>query len=159
MNPEVGLLLTLGLLLLSHVCLVLVVDEINDWRPRVTVVDIIAESWGVNDAELDLELLLFKLCLDYLDLCQFVELLVVAPRVIFGRGQLGGEERVDQGGLAQARFTYKGSTRARLDNTMKRTDYHHGEMSTVLGDDFVPLLNSRDLNIYCNDYGTEHEPG
>lgn len=107
MNPEVGLLLTLGLLLLSHVCLVLVVNEVDDWRPRVTVVDIIAESWGVNDAELDLELLLFKLCLDYLDLCQFVELFVVAPRIIFGRGQLGGEERVDEGGLAQARFPYR----------------------------------------------------
>ena len=105
MDPEVGLLPTLGLLFLSHVGLVLVIDEIDDWGPRVTVVDIVSESGGVNDGELDFELLLLKLRLDDLDLGKFVELLVVTPRVVLGRRQLGGEERVDESGLAETRFT------------------------------------------------------
>jgi hypothetical protein len=124
MDPEVGLLPTLGLLFLSHIGLVLVIDEIDDWGPRVTVVDIVAESWGVNDAELDFELLLLELGLDYLDLGKLVELLVVTPGVVFGRRQLGSEERVHESGLAKTRFT----------------DYHHGEVCTMLGDDFVPLV-------------------
>ena len=106
MDPEVGLLLTLRLLLLSHVSLVLVIDEIDDRGPRVTVVDIVAESGGINDGELDFELLLLKLCLDYLDLGKLVELLVVTPGVVFGGRQLGSEESVDESGLAEARFAY-----------------------------------------------------
>lgn len=106
MNPEVGLILALRLLFLSHVGLVLVIDEIDDWGPRVTVVDIVPESRGVDDSELDFELLLLKLCLDYLDLGQLVELFVVTPMVVLGRRQLGGEERVDEGGLAETRFTW-----------------------------------------------------
>lgn len=105
MNPEVGLLLALRLLFLSHVGLVLVIDEIDDWGPRVAVVDIVPESRSVDDTELDFELLLLKLRLDDLDLGQLVELLVVTPVVVFGRRQLGGEERVDEGGLAETRFT------------------------------------------------------
>lgn len=105
MDPEVGLLLTLGLLFLSHIGLVLIVDEIDDWGPRVTVVDIVPKSGGVNDGELDFELLLLKLGLDDLDLGKLVELLVVTPRVVLGRRQLGGKERVDEGGLAETRFT------------------------------------------------------
>ena len=85
MDPEVGLLPTLGLLFLSHIGLVLVIDEIDDWGPRVAVVDIVSESGGVNDGELDFELLLLKLRLDDLDLGKFVELLVVTPRVVLGR--------------------------------------------------------------------------
>lgn len=105
-DPEVGLLLTLRLLLLSHVSLVLVIDEIDDRGPRVTVVDIVAESGGINDGELDFELLLLKLGLDYLDLGKLVELLVVTPGVVFGGRQLGSEESVDESGLAEARFAY-----------------------------------------------------
>lgn len=106
MHSEVGLLLALRLLFLSHVSLVLVIDEIDDRGPRITVVDIVAESRGVNDTELDFELFLLKLRLDDLDLGQLVELLVVTPRVILGRRQLGGEERVDKSGLAKTGFTY-----------------------------------------------------
>ena len=104
-NPEVGLFPTLGLLFLSHIGLVLVVDEINNWGPRITVVDIIPKAGSVDDGELDFELLLFELCLDYLDLSQLVELLVMTPRVVLGRRQLGSEKSVDKSGLAQTRFT------------------------------------------------------
>lgn len=103
-NPEVSLLLALRLLFLSHVGLMLVVDEIDDWGPRVTVVDIVPESRSVDDGELDFELLLLKLCLDDLDLGQLVQLLVVTLIVVPGRRQLGSEERVDQSGLAETRF-------------------------------------------------------
>ena len=34
----------------------------------------------------------------------------------------------------------KHSTWARFEKMTKRTDYHHGEVCTMLGDDFVSLL-------------------
>ena len=120
-DPEVSLLRTLRLLFLSHVGLVLVIDEIDDWRPRVTVVDIVTKTGCVNDGELDFELLLFKLCLDDLDLGELVELLVVAPGVVLGRRQLGSEEGVDESGLAETRFTcvFKNMVRRRLNPTTR----------------------------------------
>jgi len=68
MHTQVGLLSTLRLLLLPHVCFMLVVDEVDDWAPRVAVVDIITKSGSVNDGELDLEGLLLELGLDDFDL-------------------------------------------------------------------------------------------
>ena len=117
MDPEVGFLPTLGLLFLSHIGLVLIIDEIDDWGPRVTVVDVVSESGGVNDGELDFELLLLKLRLDDLDLGELVELLVVTPRVVLGRRQLGGKERVDESGLAETRFTCIGKHSRGLGST------------------------------------------
>ena len=67
-HPEVNLTLPLRLLFLSHVKLVLVIDEIDNWSPRVPVVDIVAKARGVNHGQLDLESLFFKLGLDDLDL-------------------------------------------------------------------------------------------
>ena len=49
MNALVKLLQPLRLLLLTHVALVLVVHKINDGRPRVLVVDIVAEPRRVDD--------------------------------------------------------------------------------------------------------------
>jgi hypothetical protein len=89
MDPQIRLFIPLGLLLLTHVRLMLIVDEFDDGHPRVTVVDVVTEAGGINDSELDFELLLFKLCLDDLDLSQLVKLLVVPPVVVFGRGELG----------------------------------------------------------------------
>ena len=89
MNAKVALLATLGLLLLNHVGLVLVVNEVDYGRPRVPVVDIVTKAGGIDDCKLDLELLLLELSLNDLDLSKFVELLVVASGVVFGRGQLG----------------------------------------------------------------------
>lgn len=65
---QIGLLCTLRLLLLPHICFMLVVDEVDDWTPRVTVVDIITKAGGVDDGELDLERLLLELGLDDFDL-------------------------------------------------------------------------------------------
>jgi hypothetical protein len=46
----------------------LVVNEVDDGRPRVSVVDIVTESGSVNYGELDFKLLLLELSLDYLHL-------------------------------------------------------------------------------------------
>jgi hypothetical protein len=88
-DTKVTLLATLGLLLLNHVRLMLVVNEVDDGGPRVAVVDIVTETGGVDYSELDLKLLLLELSLDDLDFRELVELLVVASVVIFRGGELG----------------------------------------------------------------------
>ena len=50
---KVDLLLALGLLLLEHVRLVLVIEELDDGLPRVAVVDVVAEARGVDDCQAD----------------------------------------------------------------------------------------------------------
>ena len=52
-DTEVDLVLTAGLLLLKHVRLVLVVEELNDGHPRVAVVNIVAESGSVDNGQAD----------------------------------------------------------------------------------------------------------
>ena len=106
-DAEVDLLLALGLLLLAHVRLVLVVNEVDDGSPRVTVVDVVAEARGVDDGELRLELLLLELGLDDLHLGELVELLLVPLRVVLGRGELRGEERVDERRLSEPGLAYR----------------------------------------------------
>ena len=49
MNTKVGLVSPQRLLLLSHVCLMLVIDKVDNRRPRVAVIDVVAEARGVND--------------------------------------------------------------------------------------------------------------
>jgi len=67
----------------------LVVNEFHDREPRVSVVDVVAEAGSVNDCELHFELLLLKLCLDYFNLGELVELLVVTLRVVLGGREFG----------------------------------------------------------------------
>jgi hypothetical protein len=52
-DTEVNLVCTARLLLLEHVGLVLVVEELDDGLPRVAIVDVVAETRGVNDGEAD----------------------------------------------------------------------------------------------------------
>ena len=85
MDPEVNLLLTLGLLLLPHIRLMLVVNEVDNRRPRVPVVHVVTESGAVNDGEFSLELLLLELSLNNLDLGELVKLLIVTFGVRLGR--------------------------------------------------------------------------
>jgi hypothetical protein len=49
-------------------------------------------------------LFLLELSLDDLDFRELVELFVVTSVVIFRSGELGREERVDEGGLSQTRL-------------------------------------------------------
>jgi hypothetical protein len=50
MDTEIDLLSPARLLLLEHVRLMLVVEELDDGLPRITVVDIVAEARGVDDS-------------------------------------------------------------------------------------------------------------
>ena len=52
MDPQVLLVGTKRLLLLAHEGLMLVVDEINDRRPAIAIVDVVAEARCVDDREL-----------------------------------------------------------------------------------------------------------
>lgn len=52
-DTQVDLVISAGLLLLQHVGLVLVVEELDDGHPGVPVVDIVAESRGVDNSQAD----------------------------------------------------------------------------------------------------------
>lgn len=52
-DTEVDLVLAAGLLLLEHVGLVLVVEELDNGHPGVAVVDIVTEARGVNHGQAD----------------------------------------------------------------------------------------------------------
>ena len=67
-NAKVALLRTLRLLLLSHINFVLIINEIDDGCPRVAVVHVVAETWGINHGEFDFERLLLEFSLDDVDL-------------------------------------------------------------------------------------------
>lgn len=82
-NSQIRLLISLWLLFLSHIGLVLVINKFNDGGPRVGVVDVVTESGGINDGELDFELFLLELGLDDFDFSQLVELLMMTPIVVF----------------------------------------------------------------------------
>lgn len=51
MDAHIDLVSTAGLLLLEHVGLVLVIQELDDGLPGVTVVDIVAEAGGIDDGQ------------------------------------------------------------------------------------------------------------
>ena len=53
MHTHVDLLLAMWLLLLEHVRFVLVIEELNDWLPGITVVDIVSKTRGINDGQTD----------------------------------------------------------------------------------------------------------
>ncbi len=52
-DTEVDLVLTPGLLLLKHIGLMLVVQEFDDGHPRISVVDIVAETRGIDHGQTD----------------------------------------------------------------------------------------------------------
>lgn len=48
-DSEVDLVLPARLLLLEHVRLMLVIEELNYGHPRIPVVDVVAEPGGIDD--------------------------------------------------------------------------------------------------------------
>ena len=85
MDTEVNLFPSRRLLFLPHIRFVLVVNEVDNRRPRVPVVHVVTESGAVNDGEFSLELLLLELSLNNLDLGELVKLLIVTFGVRLGR--------------------------------------------------------------------------
>jgi hypothetical protein len=53
MYPEINLIHTARLLLLQHIRLMLVVQEFDNWHPRIAVVDIVSEARRVNYGQTD----------------------------------------------------------------------------------------------------------
>lgn len=56
-DTEIDLVNTAGLLLLQHVGLMLIIQELDNWHPRVAVVDIVAETRCVDNGQSDYQLL------------------------------------------------------------------------------------------------------
>ena len=52
-NTEINFVDTAGLLLLQHIGLMLIIQELDDGHPRIAVVDIVSETWGINNSEAD----------------------------------------------------------------------------------------------------------
>jgi hypothetical protein len=117
-NTEIDLIRAARLLLLQHVRLVLVVEELNDGLPRVAVVDVVTETRSVDNSKADwavlvegdgqsngalptLEELLLELGLGDLNLDSLVHLLVVSSLVVGIVLDGGGEEGVDEGSLSE----------------------------------------------------------
>ena len=123
-HSQIDLLRASWLLLLQHVALVLIVQELDDRLPRVPVVHIVPESGGVDDGEAHFEELLLQLGLGDLDLDRLVDLLGVAAAVVGVVLDGRAEEGVDEGRLAEPRLAGD----------------HDGEGGAALGDDLVALV-------------------
>lgn len=121
-HTEVDLVLAARLLLLKHVGLVLVVEELDDGHPRIAVVDVVTEARCVDNGQADysnktcqprriigqgmqaltLEELLLELSLGDLDFDGLVNLLLVAALVVGIVLDGGREKSVDEGSLSKA---------------------------------------------------------
>lgn len=51
MHTHIDLICAAGLLLLQHVGLMLIVEELNDGLPGIAVVDVVSESGGIDDGQ------------------------------------------------------------------------------------------------------------
>ena len=94
----------LRLLLLPHIRLMLIVDEVDYGCPTVPVVHVVTESGAVNDGQLSLELFFLQLRFDDLNFGQLVQLLVVTLGVVLRWRQLCREQGIDKRRLPKTRF-------------------------------------------------------
>jgi hypothetical protein len=58
-DTQVDLIGAAWLLFLQHVRLMLIVQELDDGLPRVTVVHVVSETWGVDNGEADYQLSIY----------------------------------------------------------------------------------------------------
>lgn len=112
------------LLFLSHILFMLIIQEIHNGDPSMPVVHIITETRGIDDGQLDLEHLFFKLSLGNLDLYRLGRRLEAAFGQVLGLFDRRCEQGVDKRCLAHTRFAA----------------HHQREIRTVLGHDFVALV-------------------
>jgi hypothetical protein len=52
-NTEINLINTARLLLLQHIGLMLVIQELDNWHPGIAVVDIVAKARSIDNGEAD----------------------------------------------------------------------------------------------------------
>lgn len=174
MDTEVDLVLTAWLLLLKHVGLVLVVEELDDGHPRVAVVDIVTEARGVDDSQTDcrpekkplaitvelnasscirtLEEFLLQLSLGNFNLDSLVDLLLVSAFVVGIVLDGGRKESVDKGGLSKARLSSNLRVRAlaipRLESLTQRQQ-SFSMMQTCQTHTIIVKLAPRLATILC----------
>lgn len=158
MYTEIDFVHTAGLLLLKHIALMLIVQELDNWHPRVAVVDIVAETWSVDHGKTDcekvncclslhrlstrtLEELLLQLCLRDFDLNRLVNLLGMSALVIGVILNCGREECVDLRGVS---FAAREKVLRRTDkcclSKSRFTSNHNSERCSSFGDDLVTLI-------------------
>ena len=123
-HSQIDLLRPAWLLLLQHIALMLVIQELNDRLPAVPVVHVVTKTWCIDDGQSDLEELLLQLCFGDFDFDSLVDLLGVAAAMIGVVLDGGGEEGVDEGRLAEAGLAC----------------YHDGEGGAAFRNDLVALV-------------------
>jgi hypothetical protein len=97
--------LSLGGKLLAQVCRVLVLDVLDDGVPAAVVVDQVAVSRGVNNVELEAHAVLLDNVGDGVNLGGLSDSLI-REHTTLGVDQVGGEDGVDKGRLAQTSLTF-----------------------------------------------------
>lgn len=78
-------------------------------------------------------------------LSQFIQLLYMTTSIIFGRGQFGRKERINECGFTQTTFTFFISQGENMDKKIQtlHTNDHDCEVSPLFGDDFMFLKKSQ----------------
>lgn len=99
MDPLVELVASIRLLLLTHVRLVLIINEVDNRVPGLFVVDIVAKARRVNDRQLYFESLFFQFGFDNVNFGRLVNLFCMAARVVLVHSEFRREQGVDEGRL------------------------------------------------------------
>lgn len=92
------------------VCVVTLLDVVHNGAPRLVVVDKVAESRGINNSQAKANSSFLNIGADGLDLDGLGDNIKARTLALSGRVERGVEERVHQGRLSQAGFTYPPST-------------------------------------------------
>ena len=95
MHTGVDEVAAVGLLLLTQVRLVLVVNKVDERDPAVAVIHIVAKAGRVDNREVHTELLFLQLGTDHIDLDSLVELRHMALRIVRSGRKLSAKECVD----------------------------------------------------------------
>ena len=95
MHTGVDEVAAVGLLLLTQIRLVLVVNKVDERYPAVAVIHIVAKAGRVDNREVHTELLFLQLGTDHIDLDSLVELRHMALRIVRSGCKFSAKECVD----------------------------------------------------------------
>lgn len=88
--------------------IVALLNVVGDRAPRLVIVDKVTKSGSVNDSQAKTHTSFLNIGADGLDGDGLGNDLEAGALALLGRVQVGVEESVDEGRLAEARFTYRG---------------------------------------------------
>ena len=80
-------------------------DVLDNWSPRLVVVDKVTETRGINNRQAKTDTVLLDVGADGLDRYGLGDDVEAGSLALFWRVEGGVEESVDQGGLSETRFT------------------------------------------------------